>query len=129
MRRFSGLAFILLYSLLLFRPVLPYVEYAINKAYIAEVLCVNKGRPQLKCDGKCYLAAQLEKAVDPQPQDATVPAPPVPKFEELLVWQRPVTSCCTQVVSGTTPACALWLAGVYERDSLPPPTPPPQRFS
>ena len=45
----------------LFRPVLPFVEYAINKDYIAKNLCINKDKPKSCCKGKCYLKKQLAK--------------------------------------------------------------------
>ncbi|MET3128149.1 hypothetical protein ABID42_003268 [Arcicella rosea] len=38
------------------------VYFQANKAYIAKVLCVNKNRPSLHCDGKCYLAKKLKAA-------------------------------------------------------------------
>jgi len=36
--------------------------FELNQNYIAEYFCVNKGRPQLHCDGKCYLAKKLKEA-------------------------------------------------------------------
>ena len=41
---------------------LPVVEYFIWKDQIIEKFCVNKARPVLQCDGKCYLAQQIKKA-------------------------------------------------------------------
>lgn len=41
---------------------LPYLDYAINQEFIAEELCENKAKPQLACNGKCYLQNELEKA-------------------------------------------------------------------
>ncbi|HEX8329733.1 MAG TPA: hypothetical protein VF629_19505 [Hymenobacter sp.] len=38
------------------------LDYALNKARITELYCVNKARPQLACNGKCHLAKQLRKA-------------------------------------------------------------------
>ncbi|MFN6945138.1 MAG: hypothetical protein ACK4ND_09340 [Cytophagaceae bacterium] len=35
--------------------------YNINKEYIAETLCENKAKPELDCEGKCYLKKQLEE--------------------------------------------------------------------
>ena len=35
-----------------------------NRDYIAANLCENRARPQLHCDGKCYLAKQLAKESD-----------------------------------------------------------------
>jgi hypothetical protein len=37
------------------------VNYQLNKARITELYCINKARPQLKCNGKCHLAKQLRK--------------------------------------------------------------------
>lgn len=33
--------------------------YQANYDYYAEVLCENKDKPELHCDGKCYFAKQL----------------------------------------------------------------------
>ncbi len=34
-------------------------SYFINQAEIIELFCINKEKPQLKCDGKCHLASQF----------------------------------------------------------------------
>lgn len=39
-----------------------FFSYEFNKAYIIENYCINKNRPQLHCDGKCYLAQKLKTA-------------------------------------------------------------------
>ena len=36
--------------------------YQVNKKTIAATLCVNKNKPQMHCDGQCYLGKQLKKA-------------------------------------------------------------------
>lgn len=46
------------------KPVFPVVDYIINHDYIAEYFCVNKDKPELSCDGKCYLAQQLAEEKD-----------------------------------------------------------------
>lgn len=46
---------------MLVQPLWPIVEYVANYDYIVKVLCENKDKPQLQCNGKCYLAKQLEK--------------------------------------------------------------------
>ncbi|WP_128546975.1 hypothetical protein [Larkinella soli] len=43
--------------------------YQVNKDYIARVLCQNRDKPQLHCDGKCYLAKQLRAQQDRQDQE------------------------------------------------------------
>jgi hypothetical protein len=38
--------------------------YHANKDYIARVLCENRDKPQLHCNGQCYLAKQLKAQQD-----------------------------------------------------------------
>lgn len=38
-----------------------WINYKINFNYIKTELCINKNKPQLKCNGKCYLTKQLKK--------------------------------------------------------------------
>ncbi len=54
---------------MLVKPLWPVVEYAMNYDYIVTVLCENKEKPQLQCDGKCYLAKQLAKASEQSDKD------------------------------------------------------------
>lgn len=41
-----------------------YLDFAINKEYIINNLCENRFKPELRCDGKCYLAKQLHKVAE-----------------------------------------------------------------
>jgi hypothetical protein len=59
--QFWGIFFYLLYLLAMMRPLLPIIEYYANYDYIATVLCENKDKPYLECNGKCYLQKQLQK--------------------------------------------------------------------
>lgn len=43
------------------RPIAPFVEYVINYDYIAKVLCINKDKPEMSCNGKCQLMKKLEQ--------------------------------------------------------------------
>ncbi|MCW3162137.1 hypothetical protein [Chryseobacterium oryctis] len=47
-----------------FRPLVPWVDYAVNYTYISEVLCINKNVPQVHCKGKCYLSKELAVSND-----------------------------------------------------------------
>lgn len=55
--------FIILFvtTVVLVRPLWPVAEYVMNYDYIVNTLCENKDRPQMHCDGKCYLIKQLAK--------------------------------------------------------------------
>ncbi|HUM47673.1 MAG TPA: hypothetical protein PLD84_12160 [Chitinophagales bacterium] len=41
-------------------------EFNLNQAYIAKVLCVNRDKPKLHCDGKCYLMKELNRNAAPE---------------------------------------------------------------
>jgi hypothetical protein len=36
-------------------------KYSLNKDFISTVLCENKAKPILKCNGKCHLKKELQK--------------------------------------------------------------------
>lgn len=48
---------------------MPVFNYIINQDYIAEYLCINKDKPMLNCDGKCYLAKMLQAEQDEKQQN------------------------------------------------------------
>lgn len=56
--------FVALYMIAMLRPIAPFVEYAINYDYISKVLCINKDKPELNCNGKCQLMMELEQQQD-----------------------------------------------------------------
>ena len=38
--------------------------FKINQKKIVELFCINKDKPEMACDGKCYLKDKLEKVDD-----------------------------------------------------------------
>lgn len=69
----SLLAGILLFSVLFmnFQTLTTYAWFLYNQDYIAEVLCINKEKPAMHCDGKCFLMQKLaaqEPVKDSDPQ-------------------------------------------------------------
>lgn len=36
-------------------------SYTLNKAYISSVLCTNKDKPELHCEGKCFMDIKLKE--------------------------------------------------------------------
>ncbi len=55
---------LLLFSLLFanFSSVFVYLGFEANQNYIAKALCENSDKPQLHCEGKCYLMKKLKQA-------------------------------------------------------------------
>jgi hypothetical protein len=41
-----------------------YAEFKINQKFIAATFCENRDRPELNCQGKCYLMKKLKAAED-----------------------------------------------------------------
>lgn len=39
-----------------------FAGFEMNQNYIAKELCVNKDKPQMHCNGKCYLMKKLKQA-------------------------------------------------------------------
>ena len=73
-KQFLAIFFYLLYLLAMVRPLAPLIEYSVNYNYIATVLCENKDKPYLECNGKCYLEKQLKKVNhDNHEHNSTIP--------------------------------------------------------
>jgi hypothetical protein len=41
-----------------------FAGFEMNESYIAKELCINKNKPALRCNGKCYLMNKLKQAQD-----------------------------------------------------------------
>lgn len=59
-------------------------DYQINKEYIAKVLCVNKSKPKMHCNGKCHLKKELNKA---EKKDQS-PANPLNEKNEIQLFSQ-----------------------------------------
>lgn len=72
------LSFVLLAAIMLqvLGKLIVLANYTINKNYIANVLCINKTKPKIHCNGKCHLKKQLQK------EDAKEQSPANP-FKEI----------------------------------------------
>jgi len=47
-----------------------FASFQINKQYIVEKLCENRKRPQLQCNGNCYLMKKLKQAEESEKKQA-----------------------------------------------------------
>ncbi len=78
--------FIILGVLLqLFSKQVIFVEYVVNKNYIASVLCENIKVPEKHCEGKCQLKKELDKDSNRQENN---------KQKVLRLYQR----CCFRLI-------------------------------
>lgn len=69
MSRTVPVFFTFLYVLAMLKPVMPVFEYVINQDYIAEYLCINKDKPEMDCNGKCYLMQKIQKENEEKKQN------------------------------------------------------------
>lgn len=76
------LAFLLWGSTL--RTPLVYAYYLLDQEGFIEQLCENRDKPELQCDGKCYLS-QMLKAGSEAEEDKTIP---VVEWKELQLFQE-----------------------------------------
>ena len=78
-----------------------YAGFELNKKYISENLCVNKNKPWLHCNGKCYFMRKIKEAQDKEQskeaqaqknlfQEAFISKPPTIKFHTQLLQVIPV---------------------------------------
>lgn len=49
-----------------------FVDYELRKDYIVQNFCINKDKPALECDGKCFLAKKLNEAREKEAESAFV---------------------------------------------------------
>lgn len=47
---------------MLLKPIFPVLDYIVNYEYISKVLCENKDKLMMHCNGKCHLMKELAKA-------------------------------------------------------------------
>ena len=98
--------FIVLIALFL-KPILPVVDYVVNYEYISKVLCENKDKPKLQCNGKCHLMKELAKAAEtenPKSSDkkSFSPIQEVLFFKEIKTYNLVSSSCSKQTKNSSS---------------------------
>jgi hypothetical protein len=62
-----------------------YLHYEIYKSYYAQVLCVNKNKPMLHCNGHC----QLKKELKEEEKRSSLPFSNIKYEKEILLYSQP----------------------------------------
>ncbi|RPD98653.1 hypothetical protein EGM88_05535 [Aureibaculum marinum] len=76
--------FIILYTFTLIRPIVPVIEYVVDYDYIATVLCINKEKPELQCNGQCHLSKKIAKTLPIKTKDKQ-PVLPAVEFDKYII--------------------------------------------
>ena len=97
-----------------------------NRNYIAANICENRARPQLHCDGKCYLRKKLAAAGNPVSSDGSQ-LPVLKKGLELAVCPDPgvmlvISTSLTELRCGV-PAGECYYAAGFPQHIFHPPAP------
>jgi hypothetical protein len=86
------------------------VDFTLNQATITARFCVNKARPQLHCDGKCYFAKQLKKQEERESKSA---GPLKERLEMLPAAFSPWQPQPARVAARVAPRYARVAVGAY----------------
>lgn len=73
-----------------------YLNFALNRQYIANNLCENRSKPLMNCKGKCYLKKQLQKE-EQESKNNTALLKQIPS-ELFCVEQKPVVQPPVNIV-------------------------------
>lgn len=60
LKKAVSLILLLLYSVSLVLPLVPYAEYVANHEHITTHLCEERHNPDSNCNGRCYLKKQID---------------------------------------------------------------------
>lgn len=116
---------LLAYAFLAMRPSVPLLEYELRQGFIASEYCVNQDKPEMKCDGKCYLNKRLAEAADePSDPSAVSLAPSLPIH---LAAEEDDHSLLGVFISQNSNS---WLPELtFRSDQDAPPSPPPEALT
>jgi hypothetical protein len=84
-RKFGNIFLIILYLVIIFQPLVPVILYHVNYNFIVKNECVNRAKPWMHCNGKCYLHKELDNVFDgneKHPQNLSLRDIKFPEFTE-----------------------------------------------
>jgi len=70
LRSFTAIFLLLALTSSQFSRLFVYAGFELNQNYIASTLCENRNKPELHCNGKCYLMKKLKQAEDKEKKQA-----------------------------------------------------------
>lgn len=98
-RKVGNILLILLYLVIFFQPLVPIIIYHVNYNYIVKNECVNRDKPWMHCNGKCYLHKQLDDVFEgnqKHPLNLSLRDFKFPEFTEL---QTGFSLACPVIIS------------------------------
>ena len=122
MKAFFSYLLILLVLLQTFSREVLVLDLTLNRAALTARYCVNKARPQLRCDGKCYFVKQLKKQAE---RESKTTSPLKERLEMLPVALRslvpPAPRQWAGLPAGYSPHQLAWVPTSTATDVFRPP--------
>lgn len=80
-----------------------YAGFELNHKYIAENLCINKNKPWMHCNGKCFFMRKIKEAQDNEKKQGK--AEQQNHYQEALPVLQPATiiAFCPEIIKVTYP--------------------------
>lgn len=120
MRQGIAIFFAILMMSVSSKELIQYAAFKFNQEYISAVFCINKDKPEMKCDGKCYLKKTLDTSKE-EKQSKTMPPPDEKSL--VVFYESNMPSLLSGLVSKTksTFSYLASLSFLSEKDILHPP--------
>jgi hypothetical protein len=78
-----------------------FIHYSWNKAYYASVLCENKLKPKMHCNGHCRLAKELKQ----QEKNSNMPSSPLKEKNEMIQFFQSNNQSLCFITSALSHSC------------------------
>jgi len=75
MRQSIAIFFTLIMLSVSCKEIVQYAAFKLNQDSITALFCINKDKPEMKCDGKCYLKKTLESSKEEKNQNKPITPP------------------------------------------------------
>lgn len=110
----SFIAYVLLFAIVLptLSPWGTIAYFQLNRSYIAKVLCENRDRPKLNCNGKCYLAKKLKQQQDKKDKETAQRVENLP-IAQLFCMQAAAFAFLDNVIDPAPECSFLYRLPVY----------------
>lgn len=89
-------------------------SFKVNQDFIAKVLCINQDKPELQCNGKCYLNKKI--AEEKEREDSGVPVPLTEDQKQIVYFFEAKTARPSNDGPALQPSCAFKATSFRSQD-------------
>lgn len=114
------LLFALVYVAFSMRAAFVFVDYQVNYEFYSQVLCENKNKPELQCNGKCHMMKEMAETKDDEAKGQTS------EFHRIRLVEIIHEVKIVSFIKSEKHAQFFTYSEAAESLGFTPPTPPPQ---